>query len=336
MPDKHDPFGPSRLAQWEHCCHWDGEQNTDAAKRGTDFHKLIADLASGNGAVCEVEDLERAQRCLGWLQTILPGVWKHECWVDGAVPETGGTIDACMVRANMIYIVDWKASDVSPDSLQGKAYALNLWEQHPDVIMVRVYFYNYNTHQYFSAQYQNKSTLRADVERIVATRKNLSAPPSVHAGCAYCVKRANCSALHKDTVSTLSTANDMRGLSVQAQVELWTKLKKVMKRAESLEKALEASIKTATIAGENTGMRVIKKGTPRRWTVDTIEHEAQAYADAHFLPACSLVELVVPKEAENRLVAAWGESHRESINRMIDGCSKRTYYTMLMKGKDNG
>ncbi len=348
MSERHDPYGPSRLAMWAHCPSWEGQQGSEAAARGTRIHKLVQGIALGTdlGSYPDPEEAACARRCLEFLETLaeqhdLTGAWQYEVWADGVIAHTGGTADAYATLKDGLVIVDWKASDVEPDSVQGKGYALNLWHALPleDESVVYVYFFNYNAGTYTTARYTNRGKLINDVSqakhlRLEAAKAGYpAATRKPFRGCADCALQTSCAKNMKDTEMGLSVPNNTEVMDISQMVATWERLKPLIRRAKALSDALESKIMAATVEGQPTGYVVAQKGGARKWSSEErFLNWANEYADQHFLALPGLHGILSPAEVERRL-SSWGPSHTAAIAQALSECTEQPSYDTLKKEK---
>lgn len=340
MSERHDKYSPSRLAQLENCLDWESAGDSDAANYGTMMHKLIADIAQLNGIEANVADVYMADRAVQWMQSLGDLRWNHEQFIPGVVPQTGGSIDAWahdMVNDTLI-LIDWKGNLPLPTSMQGRAYALNLWQKFEDagkkIDSVFVYYYSYMTGEHVAAQFFNKDHLKSDIEALLRRHGGqMGQRRAAHAGCAYCKHNANCQVAMTDTETALSVTPDTALMPITDLLEFHTKLKAVMKRAEALEAAAKERLMAAAKAGELPGYCVkSKRGNKLEWSN---EAEActvvQRILDDSFATA-KVTGLLPPTQVKAALKEA-GVSLTKEVEQRLSVVISQNSYEYLAKEK---
>jgi hypothetical protein len=346
----HDLHSPSRLAYLDQCLDWQGEQDSEAALFGTAIHALIANHATMLDVPAERSwDAAMANRAARWLlrqQTgpdVGPMEWHHESRINGVAPQTGGTIDAWAYdeQRGVAFIVDWKGSLPTPDSMQGKAYALNLWAhleaQGFTVREVVVTFYNYMNGETCGAAYANKGTLKSDIEALILRHgKQVANRRAACSGCSFCVHRSTCEVALTTTTTELSAAPDTSVMPIADLLAFHAKLKAVMKRAEALESAAKARLMEAAKAGQLPGYCVKSKKSPKQeWADEAVAlTNVQALLSNHFAEA-KVVGLLPPGQVKAAIEAALGESYTKEVDKQIGLDITQGSYEYLAKETDN-
>jgi hypothetical protein len=341
VSEGHDKFSPSRLAQLENCLDWESAGDSDAASYGTMVHKLIADIAQGNAIDADMGDIWMANRAVQWMQSLGDLRWNHEQFYPGVVPETGGSIDAWahdMVNDALI-LIDWKGSLPLPTSMQGRAYALNLWQKFEDagkkIEFVRVHYYNYMTGEYNSAEFYNKDALKSDISALIRRHGGqMGNRRSACAGCSYCVHRSSCEVALSTTTNELTTLPDTSVMPITDLLAFYDKLKAVMKRAEALESAAKARLMEAARAGELPGYAVkSKRGNKLEWTNEADACKVvQRILDDSFATA-KVTGLLSPTQVKAALKES-GVSITKEMEQQLSVVINQNTYDYLAKEKD--
>jgi hypothetical protein len=340
VSEGHDTFSPSRLAYLDLCLDWQGEGKSDAADYGSHIHALIEHIATDKAIEASREDIAIADRAINWLASLGLYEWQFEKRLPGVVKDTGGTLDAYTYdkKNKAAIIVDWKGSLPLPTSMQGRAYALNLWEylesQGAAVDNVFVYFYNYMTGETCAAQYFNKDNLKHDIFSLISrhggqTEERRTANP----GCCYCTHRSSCQVAMTETTTALSATPDTALMPIGDLLEFYDKLKAVMKRAEALESAAKERLITAARAGKLPGYCVkSKRGNKIEWANEAEAKTAlQRILDDHFAQA-DLVGLLPPAQVKARLKEAGVSLTKEDEGRLA-AVQVQNSYEYLAKDK---
>lgn len=336
---QHDLYSPSRLAQLENCLDWESGGDSDAASYGSHIHALIEHIATDKAIEASQEDIAIADRALRWLATLGDLRWEHETFVKGFLPDTGGTIDVwAKDKANRrLIIVDWKGSLPSADSMQGKAYALNLFMALPEserqaFDAISVYFYNYMNGECCHASYTSEKTLAADIGALIRRHGGqMSQRRAAHAGCAYCKHNTNCQVAMTDTENALSVNSDPTLMPITDLLAFYDRLKAVMKRAEALESAAKAKLMEAAKAGELPGYTVkSKRGNKLEWTSEeqAIGIVQQILSD-NFASA-KVTGLLPPTQVKAALKAA-GVSLTKDVEQQLAVVISQNSYEYLAK-----
>ena len=337
----HDLYSPSRLAQLENCLDWESAGDSEAASYGSHMHALIEHIATDKAIEASHEDIAIADRALRWLESLGDLRWEYEVFIKGFLPDTGGTIDAwARDKANRrLIIVDWKGSLPAADSMQGKAYALNLFMALPEherqmYDSISVYFYNYMNGDCCHASYTSEKALAADIGALLRRHGGQMGQRRVaHAGCAYCKHHANCQVAMTDTETALSVTPDTALMPITDLLEFHTRLRAVMKRAEALEAAAKDRLMAAAVAGELPGYCVkSKRGNKMDWTN---EAEActvvQRILDDSFAQA-KVTGLLPPTQVRAALKAA-GVSLTKDVEQQLSVVISQNSYEYLAKEK---
>ena len=341
MSEGHDTYSPSRLAYLDQCLDWQGEQRSDAADYGSHIHALIEHMATDKAIEASREDIAIADRALNWLASLGLYDWRLEKRLPGVVKDTGGTLDVYTYdeKNKAAIIVDWKGSLPLPTSMQGRAYALNLWEylesQGAVVDNVFVYFYNYMNGETCAAQYFNKDNLKHDISALIRRHGGqMGNRRSACAGCSYCVNRSNCEVALSTTTTELSTLPDTSVMPLADLLEFHTKLKAVMKRAEALESAAKERLMTAARAGELPGYTVkSKRGNKLEWTSDDEACKVvQRILDDNFATA-KVTGLLPPTQVKAALKES-GVSVTKEVEQQLSVVISQNSYEYLAKEKD--
>lgn len=336
----HDLYSPSRLAQLENCLDWESAGDGEAATYGTHIHSLIEHIATDKAIEANVDDIAIADRALRWLASLGDLRWEHETFIKGFLPDTGGTIDAwARDKANRrLIIVDWKGSLPAADSMQGKAYALNLFMALPEherqmYDCISVYFHNYMNGECCHASYTSEKTLAADIGALIRRHSGqMGQRRSACSGCAYCKHNANCQEAMVTTTTQLSAPCDMEVMPINDLLAFYDRLKAVMKRAEALESSAKARLMEAAKAGELPGYCVkSKRGNKLEWadeasartTVQAIL--ANAFADA------KVDGLLPPSTVKAALKAALGASYTSEVEAQLAPYISQNSYEYLAK-----
>lgn len=340
MSASHDLFSPSRLAQLENCLDWESAGDSDAAGYGTMIHKLITDIAQDNAVEADMGDVLLANRAVQWMRSLGNMPWNHEKFYPGVVPQTGGTIDAWAHDevSDALVIIDWKGSLPPPTSMQGRAYALNLWQAFEDagkkVGSVFVYYYNYMDGGHVTAQFFDRANLKSDIEALLRRHGGqMGQRRAAHAGCAYCKHNANCQVAMTDTETALSVTPDTALMPITDLLDFHVRLKAVMKRAEALESAAKERLMAAAKAGELPGYTVkSKRGNKLEWTN---EAEAcmvvQRILDDSFAQA-KVTGLLPPSTVKTALKEA-GVSLTKEVEQRLSVVISQNSYEYLAKEK---
>jgi len=282
MGEHHDPYGGSRLAQWEHCPHWESSPSGPEAQRGTRIHAAVA---ANSVAGLDEDEAKCAYRCMSFLEALKQNnpTWRvqQESWLPGVIEGTGGTADVLAADSNAATVIDWKGSDTDPYSTQGKSYALNAMGA-LGLQKVLVVFFNYTSGQPGEVVlYDDKAKLVFEVAAIKERHITALACPGIHArvpnpGCSWCAKKSTCKEASEVTTKDLTVAIaeslDVNAMPIQQAGEMYTKLASIMKRAKNIEAALKDRLIQATEAGEQTGFKVGSKGGQRSWNDEDIAH----------------------------------------------------------------
>lgn len=338
----HDLYSPSRLAQLENCLDWESAGNGEAATYGTHIHALIERIATGKAIEAKVEDMDIACRALSWLNSLGDLRWEHETFVKGFLPDTGGTIDAwCKDYAKRrLVIVDWKGSLPQADSMQGKAYALNLFMSLPESERQRfdsidVIFYNYMNGQTCGASYTSEKTLAADIGALLRRHSGqMGQRRSACSGCAWCKHNANCQEAMVTTTTQLSAPCDMEVMPITDLLEFHTKLKTVMKRAEALEAAAKDRLMNAAKAGELPGYCVkSKRGNKLEWNNPNEAQQVIAELLNNAFASVEVTGLLPPSTVKARLKEA-GVSDSKAVDAALAPYITQNSYEYLAKEKE--
>jgi hypothetical protein len=341
VSEGHDKFSPSRLAQLENCLDWESAGDSDAASYGTMMHKLIADIAQGNAIEADTGDIWMAHRAVQWMQSLGDLRWTHEQFYPGVVPETGGSIDAWAHDKvnNALILIDWKGSLPLPTSMQGRAYALNLWNKFEAagkrIEFVRVHYYNYMSGDFTSAEFDNKDQLKSDIEALLRRHAGqMGQRRGAHAGCAYCKINANCETAMQNTITHLDVSPNYELMPISDLLEFHTKLKAVMKRAEALESAAKERLMTAARAGELPGYCVkSKRGNKLEWTSeDEACKVVKRILDDNFATA-KVTGLLPPTQVKAALKES-GVSVTKEVEQQLSVVISQNSYECLAKEKD--
>lgn len=221
---EHARYSPSSLKWRRDCPRWENKPGTsDAAAEGTMLHAacdsgkldglteeqvtavqmvrgIYADIEAELGA----EAIPHAEECLH-IRDMDPPLFGYldRFWINGA--------DATIADAKFGYTAVEDA-EVNP---QGWAYAVALWDTHPEVEGIRVIFAQPRLDRVTIGQFSRQSDyarLRTEVERIVERCKDQSIEPTPQEeACLYCGNKARCPALARLAVRA---ANSREGLTL--------------------------------------------------------------------------------------------------------------------------
>lgn len=325
----------------EQCLDWESNGDSEEASYGTKIHHLIDCVANGKAMECSLDDLAVAEKAYKWLMSLGDLRWNHEHRVEGAVPETGGTIDAFSkdYANRRLIIVDWKGSLPAADSCQGKAYALNLWTAMPideaaRFDSVHVIFYNYMDGSTCGAEYTSAKTLVSDIRALIRRHSGqMGQRRTASKACMYCKHAGSCATAAPETKNALVMLESLcTDLTIESTLDMHTKLSEVMKRAEKIQAALKDRLMTAARAGELPGYTVkTKRGSQQSWAneAESLTH-VQAILSANFADA-KVTGLLPPKQVKDAVKAALGVSYSSAVDDAISAGIVSNSYEYLAK-----
>lgn len=331
----------------EQCLDWESSGDSAEASYGTRIHHLVDCIATGKAMECSTDELAVADRAYKWLMSLGDLRWNHESRIGGFITETGGTLD-CWSKdyANRrLIIVDWKGSLPSPDSMQGKAYALNLLHALPSDERLRfdsvdVIFYNYMDGQTCGATYTNEKTLYADVTALIRRHGGqMGNRRSACKACMYCKHAGSCATAAPETKNALTVLEAAcTDLTIEATLDMHDKLAAVMKRAEKIQSALKDRLMAAAKAGELPGYTVkMKRGNKLEWA-DEVAAKAviDEIVNTNFMQVneYNLFGLRSPSAIKKELQAALGESYTKETDAALAPYITQNTYETLARSKE--
>lgn len=350
MTGRHDPAGPSRLAAWSICPSYDGEQGTEAGERGHRVHALAESLIRSDGSAAlegAHDEVNAAWRCYQH-STLLAGTKITERWFDGAVPDTGGTVDfLCISEDGVATIIDWKAS-LPETRTQLVAYSLNVMIAMPEVKEVKAYFFNYTDGECSEVYEMERCEAIQLTHSMVyiagikeARQNRASEPRKASKQCAYCIHRATCKEAIVTTTTELSNPEpNLAAMPLPDLLDAHARLKVAMKRGEALESAMRDRLMAAARAGELPGYTVkVKRGNKLEWTDEVAAADLiTSLMLDNFLQVnpYKISGLRSPTVVKAELKAALGVSFTPAVEQALNAWIKQNTYETLCKEKDHG
>lgn len=218
---KHAEFPPSSLAMFEKCARYIPEAGEDKiwAKEGTAMHEA---METGNLQGLDGEQRVCVEKCWEVFEEETKGA-KHihkELTLEIAESTTFGTADLVAIWENKAFIGDAKFGRTmvtqAKDNLQGWAYAIGLFEKHPELQDITVMFVQPRLDMVTSHTFNRQKDfirIKSRVDSIISTatsarkskKKDFYKPNEI--SCLYCGQRATCPAVSK-IVKPIALATD--------------------------------------------------------------------------------------------------------------------------------
>jgi len=218
---KHAEFPPSSLSMFEKCARYIPEAGEDKiwAKEGTAMHEA---METGNLDGLDGEQRVCVEKCWEVFEEETKGA-KHvhkELTLEIADKTTFGTADLVALWGDRAFIGDAKFGRTmvtsAKDNLQGWAYAIGLFEKHPELQDITVMFVQPRLDMVTSHTFnrlRDFQRIKERIDGIISTataarkskKKDYYKPNEI--SCLYCGQRAVCPAVSK-IVKPIALAND--------------------------------------------------------------------------------------------------------------------------------
>ena len=282
----HHEYSPSKLDRYQKCpgsaaaaarvrasmteAEWEDHTGSDAAAEGTMLHAVMAGTPPPAPLTEEQQELidkSWEYRNLHFSDCGEVLVEQRLTLMDGFEVLTEGWADVVGLTPDVVKILDWKYGRmwVSPNSLQGKAYAAAAMQTY-DRPTCEFHIYQPRAGDGKPILFTDFDEIYGEVKAVIDAAKSPYAMIQAGDHCAFCPAKLDCTA-NQNAETALMRQDDAGLLAHPRRLGEYAEVAQVVKKRCD---QLLAACKDATKRGEDTGWKIInKKGLPK--IVDTLK-----------------------------------------------------------------